>query len=100
MQLAAWFCIQGLAGITFFWDKFLAAGQVYHPARIMKREPGNSFNSEDAYIAFSGCGRNNKSLIDELPIMMAQLLELRRQIEALSKDYSNFKGLVEYSMLH
>ena len=85
MELS-WFCIQWLAGITFLWNQILGAEQVFHSAIILKRQPRNSFNSEIAYISFTGCETNNKSLFDELPTMMRYLSNLTNQVRELKSQ--------------
>ena len=94
MQLS-WFCIQLLAGITFLWNQVLDAEQVFHPAFILKRQPGNSFNSEIAYISFTGCETNNKSLFDELPAMMRHLSYLSHQVSELKSQLSASENQIE-----
>ena len=91
----SWVIIQKILEISFLWNQFLYAEQVFHPALILKKQPGRSYYSEEAYISFAGCEGNKKSLIDELPTMRNQLFELKHYIEALTKDYIQFKAFVE-----
>ena len=86
--------ILGSLGMIFSSKQLLSAEQVFHPALVVKMDPArNSFQSEKAYISFTGCATNNKSLIDELPAMRNHLYALTRQIGKLSKLRSHISEL-------
>ena len=66
--------------------QFLCAQYIFHPALIVRRQD-NSISGEQAYISFSGnCSGSDKSLIDDLPLMKMQLLNLTERVSRLEKE--------------
>ena len=75
-----------LIGIIFTLILPLSAQKGYHPAQIVKKEGGNSFVREEAYISFGGCGANNKSLFDELPLIISRLSVLEEGLAKVQRE--------------
>ena len=84
-----------LSSYTFLFSQILFAQSNFHPALIMKKLTPDSFTSEEVYISFVGCGSENKSVIDQLPLMKSTLSDVLHRIENLAKELRQLQGLAK-----
>ena len=82
-----------LSSYTFIFSHILLAQSNFHPALIMKLDSGDSFTSDKVYISFVGCGPDNTSVIDQLPMKLealaSELAMTKLQLSGLTKNVEN-----------
>ena len=88
-----------IASYALLFPHMLHAQSNFHPALIMQRVAADYFTSEEVYISFLGCGSNNKSVIDQLPLIMSIVSDVLRRIENFTKENIKLAKELESSKL-